>query len=440
MTTLLLRDARVVTMNDALDVLDADVLVRDGVIAAIGRDLREPGIPAVDLGGDWLLPGFVQAHIHLTQTLFRHLGEDRPLLRWLRERIWPLEGAHDPESNAVAAELGVGELLLGGTTCLLDMGTVHHGDAIAEVLDRTGIRAMFGKAMMDTGEAVPASLLETTAASLDESVRLARAWHGHDGDRLRYAFAPRFVLSCTPELQRDIGRLSAAHGWGIHTHASEQREEIAVVERLYGRRNIDLLGDLGLLGERTVVAHCVHVDANERALLASSRTSVCHCPSSNLKLGSGIADVVGLLEAGVNVAIGADGAPCNNGLDGFVETRLTHLLQCASRGPGALPAARALWLATGGGARALGWEDRIGAVTVGRDADLVRLRRNDFRTGDADDMTAIVCAGARDLVRDVWVRGRRLVEQGRLTTLDAASLPARARTALERVMARADVA
>lgn len=437
MTSFVLTSARILTMEDDDRIVDGDVAVVDGKIVAVGDASDWAHLPQIDLGGDYLLPGFVQAHIHLCQTLFRHEAERRVLLRWLRECIWPWEGAHDPDTLAVSARLGIAELLLSGTTCLLDMGTVHHQDAVAEELDRSGIRAAFGKAMMDTGDGVPASLLETTHDSIDESVRLAKRWHGADDDRLRYAFAPRFVLSCTHDLQREVGRLSQQHGWLIHTHASEQGEEIFLIQSMTGRRNVTLLDDLGLCTPRSVFAHCVHLDAEERRVLRHTHTSVCHCPSSNLKLGSGVAQIPRLLAEGINVALGADGAPCNNGLDQLVEMRLAHLLQCKEIAPGALAARDVLHMATRGGARALGWEDRIGRVAVGLDADLVRLRRHDFRLGlDNDPYTQIVCAGARDLVEDVWVRGRQLVKARALVELDASQIFEAGRTALQTILSR----
>lgn len=442
MSTFLVRGARVLTMNDALHVLDGDVLVQGGVIAAVGPDLTAPpGVAVIDGADHYLMPGLIQPHIHLCQTLFRHEAEGRPLLAWLRERIWPLEGAHTPESLARSCELGLAELLLSGTTTLLDMGTVHHQDAVFETAAAWGVRGAFGKAMMDVGEGVPATLRESTQRSLDESLRLGRTWHGADNDRLRYAFAPRFVLSCSAALQQEVGRLSAAEGYLVHTHASEHREEVALIERLHGMRNVHLLHSYGLCSPRSVFAHGVQLDADERRILRDTGTSICHCPSSNLKLGSGIADVLTLLREGVNVAIGADGAPCNNGLDAFVEMRLAHLLQGPKHGAGALTPVEVLRLATRGGAKALGWEERVGSLEPGKDADMVLLRRNDPRLGlGSDPYTEIVCAGTRDLVRRVWVRGRLLVDEGTLVQHDLDGLLHSGRRALDETLRRAGLA
>ncbi len=441
-TPTLLTNARILTINSDMEIVHGQVLINsDGVIEHVGSGPapHSADTTVIDCGGDFIMPGFVQAHVHLCQTLFRNHAEDRKLLQWLGDRIWPLEGAHTPETLTISCELGIAELFRSGTTALLDMGTVHHQDAVFDVIESSGIRAAAGKAMMDTGEGVPRSLLETTASSIDESVRLGKRWHGADGDRIRYAFAPRFVLSCTADLQREVGRISARDGWMIHTHSSEQVEEIEVVERIWGMRNIHVLYELGLCSPSSVFAHGVHLDAAERQVLKHTCTSICHCPSSNMKLGSGVADIPGLLRDGVRVALGADGAPCNNGLDQFVEMRLAGLLQSGKRGPGALSARDIVRMATMGGAVALGWDDRIGSVEVGKDADLIRLTP-DYRSEPVnldDPYTAIVYTGARDQVRDVWVRGRRVVEDRAVVTIDESTIQERARRALTSTIERA---
>lgn len=438
MKHLLIKNATILTMNDAMDVVSGDVLIEDGVIRACAPELTAPHAQVINFNNDYLIPGLVQTHIHLCQTLFRHEAEDRPLVDWLFERIFPLEANHHERSIRTSAELGISELLLCGTTTLLDMGTVRHGDVIAQSLAESGIRAAFGKAMMDLSDDLPEGLRETTTGSIEESLELASRYHGTDNDRLRYAFAPRWALSCSAELHQEVGRLSREHGYLIHTHASEHRGEIAEVERRTGKRNIHLLNDWGMCSERSVFAHCVHLDESERRVLADTRTSVAHCPSSNLKLGSGICDTVTLLQEGINVTLGADGAPCNNSLDAMVEMRLAHLLPNLLHAPGALKASEVLRMATRGGARALGWDDRIGQITPGYDADLVRLRRDDFRLGlGSDPYTEIVTAGLRNIVHSVWVRGEELVREGELLRYDRAELLARGSMELRAVLGRA---
>src|SRR5450631_2564351 len=242
-----IRGGTVVTMDPRRTVVVADILVdTEGRIAALaepGRDSNAPGLPSIDATGLVIVPGLVQAHVHLCQTLFRGLAEDKPLLAWLRERIWPLEAAHDPDSLRASARLGIAELLLGGTTAILDMGTVHHTDALFEAAAETGIRYTGGKALMDTGEGVPSGLLESTAVALRDSDRLADVWHEREGGRLRYAYSPRFVLTATYDLLRSVGARARANHMLVHTHASEQREETNLVRQRFGLPNIQLLAN-----------------------------------------------------------------------------------------------------------------------------------------------------------------------------------------------------
>ena len=226
MATLLLRNATILTMNDALDIIEGDVLVRDGRIAAVG-DVPDGRVDKViDAGGGYVLPGFVQTHVHLCQTLFRGYADDLALLDWLRTRIWPLEAAHTPASLAAATRLAATELLLGGTTTVMTMETVHDTDAVFEALEPTGLRAVVGKCLMDADDLAPARLIERTSDAIDESLALAARWHGRAHGRLHAAFAPRFAVSCSTALLEAIAALSEERGLLVHTHASENRDEV----------------------------------------------------------------------------------------------------------------------------------------------------------------------------------------------------------------------
>jgi 5-methylthioadenosine/S-adenosylhomocysteine deaminase len=433
-----------VTLDGARRVLRGDLRIDGARIAAVGGDGDDHGTVAagatrIDASGCYVLPGLVQAHTHLCQTLCRGAADDLALLEWLRERVWPYEAALDERAMRAAARVACAELLLGGTTAILDMGTVHETDALADAIAASGLRATVGKAMMDAGDGVPARLRETTRASLDASDALAARWHGAADGRIQYAYAPRFAPSCTEALLREVAARVAA-GARLHTHASEQLAEIELVRRERGMDNVDYLASLGLAGPRAALAHCVHVTAAERARLARDGTHVVHCPSSNLKLGSGVAPVPELLAAGVNVALGADGAPCNNNLDAFVELRLAALLHKPRVGPRAMTAAQALELATLGGARALGREHELGSLEVGKLADVIVVDARTPHASPAPDAisTIVYAAQSRD-VRDVIVDGRVLVQGGRLTAasgLDRAEVVAEARAAASRVAAR----
>ncbi|HNX48931.1 MAG TPA: amidohydrolase family protein [Thermoanaerobaculaceae bacterium] len=409
----------------------ADLLVVGDRIAEVGPGLTAPsGCFRLDARGALVLPGFVQTHVHVVQSLARHRAEGRPLLRWLRERIWPYEAALSPDEVDAAARLGIGELLCGGTTSALDMGTTHSQDVIFEVAAEMGIRFTSGKAMMDTGDGVPDALKEDTGVSLEDSERLGRRWHGAAGGRLRYALAPRFVLTCTEDLLRAAAEMSRRHGFMLHTHASESADETRAVRELTGRGNVAYFADLGLAGEATVLAHCVQLDDEEVAGLAATRTGVAHCPGSNLKLASGIADVPRLLAAGVRIGLGADGPPCNNRLSIFHEMALAGTLHNLRHGAGAVDAWTVLELATWRGAQVLGLDGRVGRLTPGRLADIVVLGCESWAAEPFADPADVVVFGLGvESVRHVLVDGAVVVEDGRLRTGDDARIRGRARAA-----------
>jgi 5-methylthioadenosine/S-adenosylhomocysteine deaminase len=441
MSPTLIRNATIVTMNDAYDVVDGSVSVRDGRIVSVGREPAGSHDTVIDAAGAYLLPGFVQTHIHLCQTLFRGYADDLRLLDWLRTRVWPMEAAHTPASLRAAARLACCELLRSGTTSILTMETVHDTDAVFEAVTDVGIRATVGKCMMDApAPGSPSRLLEETQRSIDESVDLHRRWHGTSNGRIRATFAPRFAVSCTRALLEQVATLSKRDGALVHTHASEQRDEIELVRRQTGTGNIDYLRQVGLLTPRLNVAHCVWVDAEEHTMLAAHDAKVTHCPGSNLKLGSGIAPVVEMLSRGVCVSLGSDGAACNNRLDIFGEMRLAATLQAARTQPGTLPARQAVWMATRNGARALGLEDEIGSVEVGKRADLILVARDSPHVApDPDPFSTVVYAAQPADVRMTMVDGEVLVRDGAFARLDRAQVAADARREAGALAARASL-
>jgi len=419
---LLIRGATVITMDAKNSIFTGDVFVDGGRISALGESLAEREHKNADLikgTGLVLMPGFVQTHIHLCQTIFRGAADDLSLIDWLRKRIWPLEAAHTPESIYASARLGIGELIRGGTTCALTMETVRHTDEVFRAVEETGFRATIGKCMMDKGDHVPAPLQERTEDSIAESVALLERWHGHDEDRIRYCFAPRFAVSCTQELLNRVGKLSRERGVLVHTHASENKDEIELVRRDTGRTNIQYLNEVGLAAENVVLAHCVHLSRDDIEILRKTGTHVAHCPSSNLKLGSGIAPVVEMIERGIAVSLGADGAPCNNRLDMFTEMRSAALIQKAIHGPEVLHANQVLRMATIDGARALGLGKQIGSIEVGKRADLTLLNLGAVHTTPhPDPISSIVYAAETSDVETVIIDGKVVMREGELTTLD----------------------
>ena len=434
----IIRDATILTMNDALDIVTGDVLIENERIAAVGDITSARADRVIDARGGYLLPGFIQTHIHLCQTLFRGYADDLALLDWLKRRIWPMEAAHTAPSLAAAARLAAAELLLGGTTTVLTMETVHDTDAVFEALGPMGIRAVVGKCMMDADNQVPARLLERTRASIDESLALAARWHGRADGRLWAAFAPRFAPSCSRELLEEVAILSQERDLLIHTHASENRDEIALVRQLTGTSNIHYFDRLGLASRRLCVAHCVWVDDSEQEVLAAHKVNVLHCPGSNLKLGSGVAPVVAMRRRGISVSLGADGGACNNELDMFKEMRLAAGLQAAVHGAGALSAADVLSMATRGGARALGLEQELGSIEVGRRADLIVVDRDrPHIAASPDPISAIVYAARPSDVRTTIVDGHVVVDDFALLTGDVEAIVADARREAHALAARA---
>jgi 5-methylthioadenosine/S-adenosylhomocysteine deaminase len=440
--SLLIQGGLVLTMNDRFEIVDADVSIREGRIAAVGRSLGGAHDRTVQVHGAYVLPGFIQTHVHLCQTLFRGHADDRPLLDWLRTCIWPMEAAHSPGSLRASARLAAAELIASGTTTVLTMETVHDTDAVFEAMAETGMRATIGKCMMDVDADVPSRLREATRASLDESVALRRRWHGASRGRIRAAFAPRFAVSCSRELLEAVAALSRAHDALVHTHAAESRDEIAALKAINGGRpNLAYLASLRVASPRLCAAHCVWVDEAEQALIAEHDVKVLHCPGSNLKLGSGIAPIVELRAQGVTVSLGADGAACNNRLDMFDEMRLAATLQAVRREPGALTARDVLWMATRGGARTLGQEAELGSIEVGKRADLIVVDRDrPHMAPDADPASTLVYAARGTDVRMTVVDGEILLADGQLCHLDRAEVTAAARTASRELLQRADLA
>jgi len=426
-------------MDDRNSIVRGDLLIRDQLVEAIGGT-GQTADTVIDAAGCAVIPGFVQTHIHLCQTIFRGAADDLALIDWLKQRVWPMEAAHSAASIKASARLGIAELIKGGTTCALTMETVNHTEEVFKVVEESGFRATVGKCMMDKGDEVPRALQEQTANSIDESLELVEEWHGKANGRIRYCFAPRFAVSCTRELLEKVARLARVRGVMIHTHASENTTECEMVEQETGLRNITYLDSLGLTGRHVALAHCVHLSDDEIETLKTTQTNVAHCPSSNLKLGSGIAPIVKLLEQGVSVSLGADGAACNNRLDMFTEMRTAALLQKALHGPEVLPASRALRMATIDGARALGLDAEIGSIEAGKRADLALVRLDRLHaTPVADVVSALVYSAQPDDVEAVLIEGEFVLRDGKLLTIDERETIDTARSEAEKLRLAADL-
>ena len=441
MTSLLIRSGLILTMNDRFDVVEGDVSIKDGRIAAIAPHIDEPHDRIVDARGGYVLPGLIQTHIHLCQTLFRGYADDLPLMDWLRRRVWPMEAAHTPETLRAATRLAATELLASGTTAVLTMETVHDTDAVFEAVAQSGLRATIGKCMMDSDAQAPRRLRERTRDSIDESVAIRKRWHGAANGRLRAAFAPRFAVSCSRDLLEAVASLSREQQAIVHTHASESRDEIALVKQMSGGlSNLEYLASVGLTSPHLCAAHCVWVDDREQQLLADRDVKVLHCPGSNLKLGSGIAPVAEMRARGITVSLGADGAACNNRLDMFEEMRLAAVLQAMRTQPGVLPARDVLAMATRAGARTLGLDAEIGSIEAGKRADVIVVDRDRPHLAPGPDpYSTLVYAARGSDVRTTIVDGEPLVDDFTPLRIDRAEAAAQARIAARDLLLRAEL-
>ena len=421
--SILIRNGTIVTMDQDSSIVRGDVLIRDGRIAEVGEAINAETDETIDATGCAVLPGFVQTHIHLCQTLFRGAADDLSLIDWLKKRVWPMEAAHTPASIRASAQLGIAELIKGGTTCALTMETVRHTEEVLRVAEESGFRATIGKCMMDKGDDVPSPLHENARASIDESLALIEKWHGRGNGRVRCCFAPRFAISCTRELLAEVSQLAKKHDVMIHTHASENKSECEIVERETGKRNVAYLDSLGISGAHVVLAHCVHLATEEMEILARTKTNVAHCPSSNLKLGSGLARVAEMLARKIPVSLGADGAACNNRLDMFTEMRAAALLQKLAHGPEVLPAAQVLRMATIDGARALGLDQEIGSIETEKRADVIVVDLNRIHSSPPRDVVSTLVYSAQPAdVRTAIIDGHVVMRAGELTRLDELSV------------------
>ncbi|ARK30707.1 5'-deoxyadenosine deaminase [Halalkalibacter krulwichiae] len=440
MSKVLIKQAEVVTMNEKNEIVKCDILIEHDRIKEIGVDLKVNDVEKViDGRNKTVIPGFVQTHVHLCQTLFRGRADDLELMDWLKTRIWPLEAAHDEESLYYSALLGLGELIQSGTTSIVDMETVHFTDLAFQAIASSGIRALSGKVMMDKGDEVPIALQESTEHSIQESVDLLEKWHNFDHGRIKYAFSPRFVISCTETLLREVSTLSSSYEVNVHTHASENRGEIQIVEEETGMRNIEYLDYLQLANQRLILAHCVWLNDREKQIIKERGVHVSHCPGSNLKLASGVAEIPSLLHREISVSLGADGAPCNNNLDMFNEMRLAALIQKPANGPTSMDARTVLKMATIGGAKAIGLGDEIGSIEVGKKADLIILNLNDFHTYpsyDVDPISRIVYSATRADVETSIINGKIVMENRILKTIDKSIVLKEANGSIKRMIKR----
>ncbi len=431
MTETLIRNAfSIITMNEIGEELTGtDILIRDGVIEEIGEGLRTGG-EVIDAATCVVTPGLVNTHHHLFQSLTRAVpgGQDALLFGWLK-RLYPIWGQYGPEEMYVSALTGLSELALSGCSMSADhLYLFPNGsrldDTIAAALD-LGLRFHPTRGAMSIGESAgglpPDALVEEEDSILDDCIRVIDAFHDpSEGAMIRVGVAPCSPFSVSRGLMRDAALLAREKGVMLHTHLAENDEDIAYSLERFGCRPGEYAEDLGWTGPDVWHAHCVKLDESEIGLFASTRTGVAHCPCSNCRLGSGIAPVRAMRDAGVRVGLGVDGSASNDGGNLMEEARQAMLLQRVANGADAMSAREALWIATRGGAEVLGRDD-VGRIDVGQRADIALWNVAGIESAGSWDPAAIPLAGPRG-VRHLLVEGREIVRDGQLVTVDMGHL------------------
>ena len=426
MVETLIRNARtILTMDDdRLELSGQDVLLRDGFIAQIGVGLTTSG-EVVDAQNCVVTPGLVNTHHHLYQTLTRAVpgGQDALLFGWLKT-LYPIWSRFGPEEMRVSALIGLAELALSGCTLTSDHLYLYpNGARLDDTIDAArdiGLRFHATRGAMSIGESngglPPDSLVEREEDILNDCIRVIDAFHDpNDGAMVRVGVAPCSPFSVSRELMRDAALLARDKGVMMHTHLAENEEDIAYSLETFGCRPGQYAEDLGWTGSDVWHAHCVKLDGREIRLFADSRTGVAHCPCSNCRLGSGIAPVRAMRDAGVPVGLGVDGSASNDAGNLMAEARQTMLLQRVSNGADAMSAREALYIATRGGAEVLGRSD-CGQIAVGKRADIALWDVSGIESAGSWDPAALLLAGPMQ-VRHLFVEGRQIVRDGQITTI-----------------------
>lgn len=408
MTRLLLKGAEVLLPTG--EVKQADIAIEGSVIHSVGDIIDWNPEKIIDCSNKLALPGFVNTHTHAAMTLFRSYADDMLLMDWLQNKIWPAEGKLTGEDVYWGTLGAIAEMIKTGTTTFADM--YFFMNDVAKATEESGIRAVLSRGM--------AGVAPTGGQALVESESFYKDWHKAAGGRITVMLGPHAPYTCPPDYLRKVVDLAHKLGAEIHIHLSETAGEVENCRKKYGKSPIALMDELGILDCGVLAAHCVHLSEQDIHILARKKTRVAHNPGSNMKLASGIAPVKELLEAGVCVGLGTDGAASNNNLDLLEEMRLAALLHKVNTGnPTVVPVGTAVDMATGRGAEVVGIGSHVGKIEAGYEADIVLFdmhRPNWYPRHDR--LSLLTYAASSGDVHTVMVGGRILLDNGRLTTID----------------------
>lgn len=449
---MIFKNATIITMNPKREIIvDGAIAVTGKVIVDVGKskDLVEkyPQKKQYDCNGNVLMPGLVDTHVHLAQAMIRGCADDLGLLDWLIKRVWVLQGSYTEEDGKASAALCALEMIKSGTTSFIEcmLAEVYGFDGVAETIINSGMRAALGKIVMDlpsyakSENVMHPGMVEDGDTSVENTLTMYDKWNGAGDGRIQVWFGPRTPGGVTPGLYDRISKLAQERDMGITIHLSEVREDLEYAASEGYRSPIAFAQAHGLLGPRSVLAHCVWTDAEDFKLLAETGTHVTHNPASNGKTATGIAPIQGMLQAGVNVSIGCDGGPSNNTYDLIRDMRLvSYLANLREENPIVVPAEAVLEMATINGARAMGLEDQIGSIEVGKRADFIVIDMDKPHLTPAPDPVSTIAYAAHGSDVDTVVIDGKIIMEGRnVQTLDEKSILMEARKRFPEVKLRA---
>lgn len=446
-------NATIITVNENFDVIEnGAIVVQADRIAAVGPAeellVKYPDSKKIDLKGQIVMPGLISLHVHLAQSLLRTAADDLALIEWLCHRVWKMQGNFTEEDGYVAAQLTIAEMLKSGTTTFVESLFAERygfGGAVQAVVE-SGIRGCLGKVVMDQpryatqeGITMHPGLVEDER-SLDNAVECFEKYDGAGEGRVEVWFGARTPGGVSEDLYRSMVKVAREKNIGVTMHCAEVKADREFFASK-GHSPMTYCQELGLLAPRTVLAHMVHLDDNDIEILGQSGASVAHCPTSNAKLGSGVARVKELLEANVTVGLGCDGCPCNNVMDLLQEMKLASLLPKAIHGDTLLvPAKKVIEMATINGARALGKEHEIGSLEVGKKADFITINLTDklYSQPMRDPVSMVVYIATGADVDNVIVDGKLVIQDRQLLTMDEKDIIRKANIHGEAVRSRAN--
>lgn len=429
-------------IRDGAMAVEADRIVAVGKTAELIKQF--PNLPTTDLEGKILMPGLIDAHVHMAQAMLRGSADDLPLMEWLIERIWPMQGSYNSEDGQASAELCMLEMLKSGTTTFVEaMLASNYGfDGLASSLQKSGMRGILGKIVMaepDGPTAMHPGLIETRESSFGEAIAMYQKWHGQADGRIQVWLAPRWTGNVNTEVMKQVAHLMNEENIRVTMHFAQSPEEVADIRKNFKCDPVALLEKLELVGDKLLLIHATNLSPEDIDGLAKTHTHLVHCPLSNMKLAMGYTPVPELISKGVNVTLGCDGAPCDNTYDMFIEMRAAAVIHKENQGdPTVLPAETVLEMATINGAKALGLEKEIGSLEVGKKADFIVLNnKQPHLIPSPNPISTIVYAAKGSDVELVVIDGKTVVTQGKVLTLDEEEILTKVNQLVPKVYARA---